>query len=158
MGVWDRDFNPRAPCGARQIFLSAQTILSCISIHAPLAGRDRRACAETMPCFISIHAPLAGRDLIRPHHMATASAFQSTRPLRGATRTFAAQRRAIHAFQSTRPLRGATCPMMVTLEIKKISIHAPLAGRDRVMHDLTDRAQNFNPRAPCGARPESCTI
>ena len=41
-------------------------------------------------------------------------------------------RRALNAFQPTRPLRGATMPAIVRIT----------------------KTRNFNPRAPCGARPE----
>ena len=35
---------------------------------------------------------------------------------------------------------------------KFISIHAPLAGRDQDAADTALETQNFDPRAPCGAR------
>ena len=81
-----RNFNPRAPCGARLPPLAAPPcytgfqstrplrgatfppiaaqVASGISIHAPLAGRDI-ALPFTIVFYmgISIHAPLAGRDL-----------------------------------------------------------------------------------------------
>ena len=79
-----------------------------ISIHAPLAGRDRIAlldCPNSVA--ISIHAPLAGRDTRIAVEGFTPKLFQSTRPLRGATA--AAGTVSVTAqFQSTRPLRGAT--------------------------------------------------
>ena len=58
-----RDFNPRAPCGARQRYTLESKLEDIISIHAPHAGRD----AEIPGCGlctdnISIHAPHAGRD------------------------------------------------------------------------------------------------
>ena len=79
------DFNPRAPCGARQMpggmrssprsfqptrplrgatCLYRQAILIIqISTHAPLAGRDyRRVPRHLQRVGISTHAPLAGRD------------------------------------------------------------------------------------------------
>ena len=78
---------------------------------------------------ISIHAPLAGRDYSR-----------SSIYLR------------VVLFQSTRPLRGAT-PFLIKLWLRgMISIHAPLAGRDESVLPLPWGPQNFNPRAPCGAR------
>ena len=56
---------------------------------------------------ISIHAPRAGRDVIILRIRIEQSAFQSTRPVRGATpQTMAGMSPAI--FQSTRPVRGAT--------------------------------------------------
>ena len=56
--------------------------------------------------------------------------FQSTRPLRGATYE-ETKRIEDWLFQSTRPLRGATTYLTQTGKVVRISIHAPLAGRDR---------------------------
>ena len=78
-------FNPRAPCGARQLGteyrnkgqkkfqptrpLRGATLAEdrvghgeSISTHAPLAGRDSRGRAKGHLRQISTHAPLAGRD------------------------------------------------------------------------------------------------
>ena len=55
--------------------------------------------------------------------------FQSTHPLRGATSTVGAKRRA-SKFQSTHPLRGATADPVALVRVLGISIHAPLAGCD----------------------------
>ena len=79
-----------------------------ISIHAPHAGRDylkghfvygltyfnpRAPCGARHPCIasffntfaISIHAPHAGRDSVASSMFQMDEAFQSTRPMRGAT-------------------------------------------------------------------------
>ena len=123
-----------------------------ISIHAPHAGRDFRAKPSCLEPLISIHAPHAGRDfavLLRdfcsPYFNPRAPCgarliqfpltgllrlSQSTRPMRGATLRLR-QHGGKPIFQSTRPMRGATA--MRT-------------------HGMTCGA-NFNPRAPCGARP-----
>ena len=55
-------------------------------------------------------------------------------------------------FQSTLPLRGATrfplpYPLLLT-----ISIHAPLAGSDPLFRRLQYSTLYFNPRSPCGER------
>ena len=79
------NFNPRAPCGARHFLISFQVSGMVISIHAPRAGRDKEK-----------------RTVSKAEYV-----FQSTRPVRGATRNRkvgTAQQR----FQSTRPVRGAT--------------------------------------------------
>ena len=80
-----RDFNPRAPCGARQADRTCAGEQHYISIHAPRAGRDayfspvwggspyfnpRAPCGARRHVWqyadgkhiISIHAPRAGRD------------------------------------------------------------------------------------------------
>ena len=56
--------------------------------------------------------------------------FQSTRPVRGATFSEAAIVPTF-GFQSTRPVRGATKPLDPADLRFYISIHAPRAGRDR---------------------------
>ena len=55
-------------------------------------------------------------------------------------------------FQSTRPLRGATGRRLIAGSVDCISIHAPLAGRDRIPPVSNFEGSHFNPRAPCGAR------
>ena len=62
--------------------------------------------------------------------------------------------RAICTFQSTRPVWGATAHRRSTVRAVFISIHAPRVGRDIISHRRAAAAcTNFNPRAPCGARP-----
>ena len=57
------DFNPRAPRGARRNGAADRGRQCAISIHAPLAGRDRDdKGGYYWEEVISIHAPLAGRD------------------------------------------------------------------------------------------------
>ena len=128
--------------------------------------------------IISTHAPLAGRDLHFTNHLSRhlnfnprapcgarrsslrgcnkSLVFQPTRPLRGAT-LLLMLRRCCVIFQPTRPLRGATISSRPILATGKISTHAPLAGRDRVLVSLVPITSNFNPRAPCGARQQKCT-
>ena len=167
-------FNPRAPCGARQARAAARRVGYYISIHAPRVGRDCPFCGDKgvvqnfnprapcgarlrfssicsasthfnprAPCgarlthrsgnwrnvLISIHAPRVGRDRCRIN-----------------------QRRKI-LFQSTRPVWGATRKMLKAMGIEDISIHAPRVGRDGDIGLVMASTQNFNPRAPCGARP-----
>ena len=121
-----------------------------ISIHAPLAGCDfRRACKNDWWC-ISIHAPLAGCDWNRGRSCPQGRIFQSTHPLRGATkwqrkaktggrdfnpRTPCGVRRCetikvfkIFRFQSTHPLRGATQSKENQVEQRKFQSTHPLRG------------------------------
>ena len=100
--------------------------------------------------------------------------FQSTRPVRGATKALCdlgvCVDISIHApragrdagcgdnlpaliqFQSTRPVRGATRNRPLPRSGGKISIHAPRAGRDPERRRASASRRHFNPRAPCGAR------
>ena len=81
-----RNFNPRSPCGERRF--------RCL---------DSRGRAH-----ISIHAPRAGSDVLDASIVGTAPIFQSTLPVRGATKYI--------CFYD---------------DAKIISIHAPRAGSDR---------------------------
>ena len=59
-----------------------------ISIHAPREGCDLVVvCADTLS-HISIHAPREGCDLEPRANMSSASTFQSTHPVRGATAAY----------------------------------------------------------------------
>ena len=74
-------------------------------------------------------------------------AFQSTRPLRGAT-AISKKSWQIHKFQPTRPLRGATVKLVIAGVTYGISTHAPLAGRDQeTIFDLKMENQ-FQPTRP----------
>ena len=86
--------------------------------------------SEHVAKTISIHAPRVGRDSSTFTRIMGATLFQSTRPVWGATkaRIFHV---AVHIFQSTRPVWGATPTTLSVLWLNR----------------------NFNPRAPCGARP-----
>ena len=151
-----RNFNPRAPCGARLMLSSKDLPFLTISIHAPRVGRDQAQLFHALVADdISIHAPRVGRDaaalLPAPQH----------RPI------------SIHA---PRVGRDAEC-LAKLLVSHDISIHAPRVGRDYPIKSALWRqvkfqstrpvwgatyqlqshhtaTQNFNPRAPCGARHE----
>ena len=100
-------FNPRAPCGARLGHACDKRNLPEVSIHAPHAGRDL-VLPDLLPSYrVSIHAPHAGRDTTDGMSHLPNSAFQSTRPMRGATAP-PCTCRGRQVFQSTRPMRGAT--------------------------------------------------
>ena len=57
------------------------------------------------------------------------------------------------SFQSTHPLRGATRSGGQESRRRRISIHAPLAGCDTGAKPAREHPGDFNPRTPCGVRP-----
>ena len=149
----------------------AVVTLSRISTHAPPKRRNQHE-------NISTHAPLAGRDQEGKQAYGSNEQFQPTRPLRGATDIRLDIRLPQKQFQPTRPLRGATTSFVMSTTISRaisthaplagrdgvvahiaespaISTHAPLAGRDAAASSLLPFFFDFNPRAPCGARPEA---
>ena len=104
--------------------------LGHISIHAPRAGSDPDDASNAAPdAPISIHAPRAGSDWHGSHSESRCILFQSTLPVRGATRP--------HDLDDAEMV---------------ISIHAPRAGSDVCAGRLSGLRRHFNPRSPCGER------
>ena len=101
-----------------------------ISIHAPLAGCDRRPCpSENLLIDFNPRTPCGVRPI----------------PVTKLNNIF--------GFQPTHPLRGATMIRYNYVKQFMISIHAPLAGCDLHSSRGTGTVRNFNPRTPCGVRP-----
>ena len=123
-----------------------------ISIHAPRAGSDapdaaspggRRDFNPRSPCGERPVARTSGFRFLR---------FQSTLPVRGATRVLFWRQRngdiSIHA-----PRAGSDQRAENVDHVRVISIHAPRAGSDRVIIPVDGPGGDFNPRSPCGERP-----
>ena len=75
---------PRA--GSDSSFLLPKRAHLPISIHAPRAGSDACIWSNNIGRNISIHAPRAGSDCMRCQITPNYTTFQSTLPVRGATR------------------------------------------------------------------------
>ena len=124
-------FNPRAPCGARQLPGGELDRGVKFQPTRPLAGRDgvrliRRGRGienfnPRAPCGARRASHLACRGLSNFNPRAPCGARRAS--LRGG----ALSRR----FQPTRPLRGATENGIYRDMTAEISTHAPLAGRDK---------------------------
>ena len=103
------DFNPRTPCGVRRQVAAVFVVGDVISIHAPRAGCDPTTSLFTCSrsTFQSTH-PVRGATRARVMARETYSPFQSTHPVRGATANGQRGGRRGAQFQSTHPVRGAT--------------------------------------------------
>ena len=145
-----------------------------ISIHAPLAGCDNLGGGvighllyfnPRTPCgvrpyvrglvdqdSISIHAPLAGCDVECGLRLIGYSQFQSTHPLRGATREALLVARWKRYFNPRTPCGVRPYLDLLSTVVVAISIHAPLAGCDRPRSPIGFTPTYFNPRTPCGVR------
>ena len=146
-------FQPTRPLRGATKFRTAFLLGLLISTHAPLAGRDfGLADNEKVRKEISTHAPLAGRDIYSYGCLSRGNfVFQPTRPLRGATE--APKKKYRYCSISTHaPLAGRDDVGVGHVRLDGISTHAPLAGRDVPSSGLLHTPENFNPRAPCGAR------
>ena len=95
------------PCGARLDNLALLKGVTRISIHAPREGRD------------SVWTAWSDRE---------------------------------YAFQSTRPLRGATAVQSFVLPSGHISIHAPHAGRDADIAKYNEAKEAISIHAPHAGR------
>ena len=149
-----------------------------ISIHAPHTGRDDTAqCGVTGGDDFNPRAPYGARPNGIPFSI-THTKFQSTRPIRGATR-FPAPSRHCHPISIHAPHTGRDCRRACIISRRmEISIHAPHTGRDtwstqpqtialgisiHAPHTGRDvcgwydpaAGEDFNPRAPYGARRDT---
>ena len=95
---------------------------------------------------ISIHAPLAGCDVAFMREVNWQQDFNPRTP-RGVRRDTATHRRPPASFQSTHPSRGATHTFWLDRVRQVISIHAPLAGCDLLIHN-TDTWSDISIHAP----------
>jgi len=77
--------------------------------------------------------------------------FQSTRPVRDATRTHRLDVR-ITVFQSTRPVRDATLPGDSTCLATLFQSTRPVRDATGNYLYVFYETQGFNPRVPCGTR------
>ena len=154
--VGGRSFNPRAPCGARQYKATVVSSPFGFNPRAPCGARPVDLCKRFCAAVFQSTRPVRGATRLPVIGFFPAS-FQSTRPVRGATLPDIVSRWR-KAFQSTRPVRGATEGVKQLGGKAYVSIHAPRAGRDG-QYRLGDTGDwSFNPRAPCGARPSTCLL
>ena len=151
-GIPTRDFNPRSPCGERPEVPKWTLIGGAISIHAPHAGSDMQFTAVVTSFEISIHAPHAGSDDLLRRFYCPRTYFNPRSPC-GERHPSWPPWAGPSKFQSTLPMRGATRTHPQTGFGGVISIHAPHAGSDPIERSSWPSTKNFNPRSPCGERP-----
>ena len=100
-------FNPRAPCGARPAFSAAAFSDRNFNPRAPCGARPGNKIVPVSATVFQSTRPMRGATRGRWTNTPRTAAFQSTRPMRGAT--WDVEQTFIDAiFQSTRPMRGAT--------------------------------------------------
>ena len=129
MRNWGDCFNPRTPCGVRQIAVKQHLTFFPVSIHALLAECDN---IWTIP----------GRKIF---------SFNPRTPC-GVRRRFSVRLAVKIQFQSTHSLRSATIMRVATFLFMRVSIHALLAECDKLSSSASAPINCFNPRTPCGVR------
>ena len=125
----DRYFNPHSPCGERPVQSNPSTSF-------PFYFNPHSPCGERQPLMdVGTHDGV----------------FQSTLPLRGATKSYGNVQ--FHLLISIHtPLAGSDSNASIKSSFGNISIHTPLAGSD-IFHTLLKlRARHFNLHSPCGER------
>ena len=146
-------FNPRAPYGARHSAVLPQTTTSIFQSTRPIRGAttaiskgpsgqfdfNPRAPYGARPdvathiwnnAVISIHAPHTGRDWATLSKWRVTPAFQSTRPIRGATGTIQQPVCPYFYFNPRAPYGARRYSDKQSRRARNISIHAPHTGRD----------------------------
>ena len=129
-GIKIKDFNPRAPCGARQLGTKPVSTWAAFQPTRPLRGATALRVLQSGWQRISTHAPLAGRDhvLVRQSH--DLADFNPRAPC-GARHVRTRRGSGRPADFNPRAPCGARLPLVdLGLDFVDISTHAPLAGRD----------------------------
>ena len=171
------NFNPRGPCGPRQMFsMSSAETSKFQSSRSLRTATPSPRCRQWAACkFQSSRSLRTATTHLDGGHDAVGIEFQSSRSLRTATGEIESTVKGNMKFQSSRSLRTATPYIWDRAFDLRISILAVLADRDTPAHTghclaeefqssrswrtatlLTKKLEtvqkNFNPRGPCGPR------
>ena len=141
------DFNPRSPCGERQAECARQSYINRFQSTLPVRGATSCRREHEIPLPISIHAPRAGSDQTYERYGAKGINFNPRSPC-GERLCRPRLHRVVKEFQSTLPVRGATAGCVEIASIKKISIHAPRAGSDRLSNRSERARRRFQSTLP----------
>ena len=147
-------FQPTRPLrGATGLFVIREGACG-ISTHAPLAGRDpRRSMTAALAWHFNPRAPCGARPPATSPH--TCRQYFNPRAPCGARRPQESEEGVMPRISTHAPLAGRDGVSTSCGHTRGISTHAPLAGRDPPKRATTTMMTNFNPRAPCGARPST---
>ena len=148
------NFYPRSPCGERRDQATSNQPKQQISIHALLAESDQAKALKVAAHGISIHALLAESDFCFSVFDLLDLPFLSTLSLRRATHTTRPTRRPLAYFYPRSPCGERLTGFPLSIQFRKISIHALLAESDRQRFSHCYAVCDFYPRSPCGERPD----
>ena len=146
-------FNPRSPCGERHAGHTHLVHGDTISIHAPRVGSDAKGrLIEIESADFNPRSPCGERLKRRERREGRHGDFNPRSPC-GGRRNESFYAASYRRFQSTLPVWGATRRYAANCNHSGISIHAPRVGSDHNMVAIHMVDDNFNPRSPCGERP-----
>ena len=151
-----RDFNPRAPRGARRGYIAALEFFDGISIHVPREGHDGLLSVGRVSCGISIHVPREGHDAKHRLKNLNITNFNPRAP-RGARLSCLCRARLCTKYFNPRAPRGARrlVPWWLTVGVAFQST-CPARGTTGCDAEWACQSDYFNPRAPRGARLFRC--
>ncbi len=122
-------FNPRAPRGARLFSVAVSAPGNMFQSTRPARGATPSSPASTASSWFQSTRPARGATVVGRQIHPRVVRFNPRAP-RGARPTPGEQSPQNVLFQSTRPARGATSRHTDHPPRKRVSIHAPRAGRD----------------------------
>ena len=123
--------------------------------YVPPGEYGGRHLLEACPRHVSVHALLAECDRPMPAVMCLTGCFNPRTPC-GVRHHGCAIESRTGRFQSTHSLRSATTTLHNAKAETNVSIHALLAECDRGFCSRGMNFCGFNPRTPCGVRPNPC--
>ena len=168
-------FNPRPPCGGRPRQTPRRCFWRTFQSTSPVWRTTVPLTDEEIYELISIHVPRVEDDRRLTVSGLVRCRFQSTSPVWRTTKC-AGKYNPQNTFQSTSPVWRTTYPATRRTRMKCISIHVPRVEDDFLIADLAEdrrifqstspvwrttrvgmqteqRRHHFNPRPPCGGRP-----
>ena len=152
-------FNPRPPCGERQISSVCCLFSSNFNPRPPCGERppDEPICAPFPD--ISIHAPHAGSDPCIFGYCHFGFKFQSTPPMRGATVDIDILAHKQFNFNPRPPCGERLYSFEEHIKLAEISIHAPHAGSDCLLCPIVEVFLLFQSTPPMrGATSDAVLI
>ena len=126
------NFNPRSPCGERQFLLLEAVTIPQFQSTLPVWG-------ATVAAGQAAH----GNDDFNPRSPCGERLDESVKALQ------------VVQFQSTLPVWGATSSMVSRSPISRFQSTLPVWGATIMTLEWKWQSANFNPRSPCGERPNS---
>ena len=149
-------FNPRAPCGARHVFLEQWPEAKIISIHAPRVGRDLQRLFSNWRVLFQSTRPVWGATFPLSEPSALGADFNPRAPC-GARRVHRRVRFQHCNFNPRAPCGARLCHGTGRVKAPKFQSTRPVWGATNPsLRQLAQRTY-FNPRAPCGARRSTKT-
>ena len=147
------NFNPRSPCGERPMALMLSSTLALFQSTLPVRGATVGAARKVRRIRISIHAPRAGSDHCQNFDVLARRNFNPRSPC-GERRRPVQPSSPPAAFQSTLPVRGATRPMSAASAARGYFNPRSPCGERHSAPQRPRATPHFNPRSPCGERQQ----